>query len=69
MQTLNTTDSEFDMQAGNVNDVLKSVQHEMTSFAETAGISLKANREENLPHINFDYGKIAQVLRNLVEKL
>lgn len=56
----------FNMQEGDINDVVIEVEKTMAPAAKEKNLELKIGLENNLPKLRFDKDKIIQVLTNLV---
>ncbi|MFH1413729.1 MAG: ATP-binding protein [Candidatus Omnitrophota bacterium] len=57
---------EFETKANDINEVVREIDKTMGQLAKNKGLDFKIELKEDLPKIEFDIGKITQVLVNLV---
>lgn len=58
---------EFNMEPGDINQLLEEVGDTMLPLAEDKKLSMKLELEKNLPPVTFDRDKIFQVLTNFIQ--
>ena len=57
---------DFNIEEGNINEVVREVQKELVSLVKEKGLDFILKLDEKLPRIRFDRDKIIQVLTNLI---
>lgn len=65
-QKLETGMAKFDMQSDSINNVIEESYEMMLPLAQERGLDFSLSLDKNIPNINFDRDKIAEVLTNLV---
>ncbi|MCX5632250.1 MAG: PAS domain S-box protein [Phycisphaerae bacterium] len=66
LQKLDSGMMKFNLEANDINKVVKDVYKTMVSLANNAGLDFLLELDNNLPNCSFDSDKITQVLANLV---
>jgi len=65
-QKLDSGKMKFNLEANDINQIVKDVYETMTSSAKATGLDILLELDQNLPKATFDSDKITQVLTNLV---
>ena len=65
-QKLDSGKMKFNLEANDINQIVKDIYEMMASPAKNLGIDILLERDQNLPKARFDNDKITQVLTNLV---
>ena len=66
-QKLDAGKMEFNLEANDINQVVKDIYEMMVSSAKNLGLDLLLELDSSLPRCSFDSDKITQVLTNLVD--
>lgn len=65
-QKLEAGKTEFNLQYGDINEIIREVSSTMAPLAKSKGLEIALKADTNLPKARFDKDKIIQVLMNLV---